>query len=66
MSASLLGNTKKDFIMMPPVEKLTHFDRRAQAHEDNQEVGVYAAARKAAGRTNSYFCHCEFIAVAGA
>lgn len=24
---------------MPPVEKLTHFDRRAQVHEDNQEVG---------------------------
>lgn len=26
--------------MMPPEEKLRHFDRRARAHEDNQEVGV--------------------------
>lgn len=43
MSASRLGR-KKDFIMMPPVEKLTHFDRRAQVHEDNQEVGVHFSA----------------------
>lgn len=53
MSASQLGSTK-DFIMMPPAEKLTHFDRRAQVHEDNQEVGVHFTAWKAMGKTKSY------------
>ncbi|XP_019934512.2 tetratricopeptide repeat protein 23 [Paralichthys olivaceus] len=31
------GFTQRDFIMVPPEEKLKHFDSRAQAHEDNQE-----------------------------
>lgn len=39
LSASLLGISKKQFIMMPPEEKLTLVDRRAQDHEDKQEVG---------------------------
>ncbi|XP_070686701.1 tetratricopeptide repeat protein 23 [Pempheris klunzingeri] len=37
LSPSQTGYTKKEFIMMPPEEKLKHFDSRAQAHEDNQE-----------------------------
>uniref|UniRef100_UPI0037E991D6 tetratricopeptide repeat protein 23 n=1 Tax=Semicossyphus pulcher TaxID=241346 RepID=UPI0037E991D6 len=37
LSASQTGYAKREFIMMPPEEKLRHFDRRAQAHEDNQE-----------------------------
>lgn len=39
LSASLIGVSKKQFIMMPPEEKLTLVDRRAQDHEDKQEVG---------------------------
>ncbi|KAM9352372.1 LOW QUALITY PROTEIN: tetratricopeptide repeat protein 23 [Symphorus nematophorus] len=37
LSPSQTGYAKKEFIMMPPEEKLRHFDSRAQAHEDNQE-----------------------------
>ena len=32
------GCSETDFVMMPPEEKLKHFDSRAQAHEDRQEV----------------------------
>lgn len=39
LSASLIGISKKEFIMMPPEEKLAVVDRRAQDHEDKQEVG---------------------------
>lgn len=39
-SPSQAGYAKREFIMMPPEEKLQHFDSRAQAHEDNQEVGT--------------------------
>lgn len=39
LSASLIGMSKKQFIMMPPEEKLTLVERRAQDHEDKQEVG---------------------------
>lgn len=38
LSASLIGISKKQFIMMPPEDKLTVFERRAQDHEDKQEV----------------------------
>lgn len=38
LSVSLPGTAKKQFIMMTPEDKLEHFDRRAQAYEDNQEV----------------------------
>ncbi|XP_045893317.1 tetratricopeptide repeat protein 23 isoform X3 [Micropterus dolomieu] len=37
LSTSQTGYAKKEFIMMPPEEKLKHFDSRAQAHEGNQE-----------------------------
>ncbi|XP_070763897.1 tetratricopeptide repeat protein 23 [Enoplosus armatus] len=37
LSPPQTGYGKKEFIMMPPEEKLKHFDNRAQAHEDNQE-----------------------------
>lgn len=40
ISPSQTRSSRRDFIMMPPEEKLRHFDRRARAHEDNQEVGV--------------------------
>lgn len=40
LSASLIGSAKKRFIMMPPEEKLAHFDRQAGVHEANQEVGA--------------------------
>lgn len=43
LNAPLMGNAKKEFIMMPPEEKLAYFDRRARAHEDNQEVGGHVA-----------------------
>lgn len=39
LSASLNGISKKQFIMMPPEEKLALVDRRAQDHQDKQEVG---------------------------
>lgn len=35
---SLETYDKKELIMMPPEEKLKHFESRAQALEDNQEV----------------------------
>lgn len=38
LSASLIGISKKELIMMPPEEKLAMVDRRAQDHEDKQEV----------------------------
>lgn len=38
LSASLIGISKKQFIMMPPEDKLTVVERRAQDHEDKQEV----------------------------
>ncbi|KAI3370734.1 hypothetical protein L3Q82_007278 [Scortum barcoo] len=37
LSPSLTGRAKREFIMMPPEEKLRHFESRAQAHEDSQE-----------------------------
>ncbi|XP_018519544.1 tetratricopeptide repeat protein 23 isoform X1 [Lates calcarifer] len=37
LSPSKTGYARRDFMMMPPEEKLKHFDSRAQAHEDNQE-----------------------------
>ncbi|XP_034089528.1 tetratricopeptide repeat protein 23 isoform X1 [Gymnodraco acuticeps] len=37
LNASQTGYAKKEFIMMAPEEKLKHFNRRAQACEDNQE-----------------------------
>ncbi|XP_040894541.1 tetratricopeptide repeat protein 23 [Toxotes jaculatrix] len=37
LSPSKTGYTKRDFMMMPPEEKLKHFDSQAQVHEDNQE-----------------------------
>lgn len=40
LSGSQTGSAKKGFIMMPPEEKLKHYDNRAQAHEDNQEVSI--------------------------
>lgn len=40
LSPSRTGYAKKKIIMMPPEEKLKHFDSQAQAHEDNQEVGT--------------------------
>lgn len=42
VSPSLMGYryAKKEFIMVPPEEKLRHFDSRAKDHEDNQEVGT--------------------------
>lgn len=39
LSASLSAISKKQFIMMPPEEKLALVDRRAQDHQDKQEVG---------------------------
>lgn len=39
LSASLTAISKKQFIMMPPEEKLALVDRRAQDHQDKQEVG---------------------------
>lgn len=39
LSASLNGLSKKQFIMMPPEEKLALVDRRAQDHQDKREVG---------------------------
>ncbi|XP_034089529.1 tetratricopeptide repeat protein 23 isoform X2 [Gymnodraco acuticeps] len=39
LNASQTGYAKKEFIMMAPEEKLKHFNRRAQACEDNQEAG---------------------------
>ncbi|XP_044049982.1 tetratricopeptide repeat protein 23 isoform X2 [Siniperca chuatsi] len=44
LSPSQTGYAKKEFIMMPPEEKLKHFDSRAQAHEDNQEDLVRCVA----------------------
>lgn len=38
LSASLIGLSKKQFVMMPPEDKLTVVERRAQDHEDKQEV----------------------------
>nr|XP_020499202.1 tetratricopeptide repeat protein 23-like [Labrus bergylta] len=35
--ASQTGCARRDFIMMPPEEKLRHFEGRAQNHEQNQE-----------------------------
>lgn len=43
LSASLNGISKKEFIMMPPEEKLALVDRRAQEHQDKQEVAIYRA-----------------------
>ncbi|XP_041794586.1 tetratricopeptide repeat protein 23 [Chelmon rostratus] len=37
LSPSQSGYTKKEFITMPPEEKLKHFESRAQARGDNQE-----------------------------
>ncbi|XP_045893316.1 tetratricopeptide repeat protein 23 isoform X2 [Micropterus dolomieu] len=44
LSTSQTGYAKKEFIMMPPEEKLKHFDSRAQAHEGNQEDLVRCVA----------------------
>lgn len=44
LSASLNGISKKEFIMMPPEEKLALVDRRAQEHQDKQEVAIYRAS----------------------
>lgn len=33
------SDAKREFIMMPPEEKLKYFESRAQTQEDNQEVG---------------------------
>ena len=38
LSPSQTGCVNKEFLMVPPEGKLKHFDSRAQAHEDNQEV----------------------------
>lgn len=38
LSPSQTGCANKEFLMVPPEGKLKHFDSRAQAHEDNQEV----------------------------
>ena len=32
--------TRKEFLMLPPEEKLNHFDKWAQATEDSQEVSI--------------------------
>lgn len=40
LSPSQTGYTKREFIMMAPEEKLRHFDSRAQAREDSQEVSA--------------------------
>lgn len=40
LSASQTQYAKKEFIMIPPEEKLKHFENQAQIHEDNQEVGT--------------------------
>ncbi|XP_054475478.1 tetratricopeptide repeat protein 23 [Anoplopoma fimbria] len=40
LSSPQTGYAHKDFMMMAPEEKLKYFDNRAQAHEDNQEVGI--------------------------
>ncbi|KAM4573784.1 tetratricopeptide repeat protein 23 isoform 1-T1 [Odontesthes bonariensis] len=37
VSSSQERFARKEFLMLPPEEKLNHFDRRAQATEDNQE-----------------------------
>ncbi|KAM7396674.1 hypothetical protein PAMP_019698 [Pampus punctatissimus] len=37
VSLSQIAYAKKEFTMVPPEEKLRHFDSRAQDHEDNQE-----------------------------
>ncbi|XP_041853609.1 tetratricopeptide repeat protein 23 isoform X2 [Melanotaenia boesemani] len=37
LSPPLPGCAKKEFLMMPPEEKLKHFDTRAQTSEDNHE-----------------------------
>lgn len=39
LSVSLNGISKKQFMMMPPEEKLALVDRRAQDHQDKEEVG---------------------------
>ncbi|XP_047451875.1 tetratricopeptide repeat protein 23 [Mugil cephalus] len=36
-SPSLTGCAKREFMMMPPEDKLSYFDRRAQTNQDNQE-----------------------------
>ncbi|XP_074533433.1 tetratricopeptide repeat protein 23 isoform X2 [Halichoeres trimaculatus] len=36
-SSSQAINDRREFFMMPPEEKLEHFERRAQSHEDHQE-----------------------------
>lgn len=40
LSPSKTGYSKRDIMMLPPEEKLKHFDSQAQAHEDNQQVGL--------------------------
>lgn len=40
MSALQTECAEKEFITMPPEEKLQHFKNQAQVHEDNQEVGT--------------------------
>lgn len=51
LSPSQSGYTKKEFITMPPEEKLKHFESRAQARGDNQEVGTIC--------TWYYTFHCD-------
>ncbi|KAG7216071.1 hypothetical protein INR49_007823, partial [Caranx melampygus] len=41
-SPSKTGYSKRDIMMMPPEEKLKHFDSQAQIHEDNQEAHTIA------------------------
>ncbi|KAK9516726.1 hypothetical protein VZT92_024642 [Zoarces viviparus] len=38
LSSPQTGYARREFIMMPPEEKLKYFDRRAQAREDNKEL----------------------------
>lgn len=40
LSPPLTGHTKRQLLMMPPEEKLKHFDTLAQRHAENKEVGV--------------------------
>ena len=40
LSPTQTGYAKKEFVMMAPEDKLRHFDSRAQAREDSQEVSA--------------------------
>lgn len=40
LSSAQAVHGRREFFMMPPEEKLQHFERRAQTLEDHQEVST--------------------------